>query len=153
MRSLFLILALCVATSASAQEQTAVTSTATQSEPVTIEYYYRIKWGQHGEFLKLYRKNHEPLLKEMQKLGFIKSMKIDEPYTHLAGGTRWDLRVTIVYRDGTAAVGNEPGGWDDSMEAVGKKLFPDKAAHAAEESRRMGLLDEHWDVIVYNVDD
>jgi hypothetical protein len=153
MRTLLIILALAVATPAAAQEQSPASAAATKSEPVTIEYYYRIKWGQHGEFLKLYRKNHEPLLKEMQKLGFIQSMKIDEPFTHMAGGVRWDLRVTIVYRDGTAAVGDEPGGWDDTSKAIEKKLYPDKAAHTAEESRRMGLLEEHWDVVVYGIDD
>ena len=42
----------------------------------------------------------------MQKRGFINSMKIDEPFTHMAGGPRWDLRVTITYRDGIAAVGD-----------------------------------------------
>ena len=48
------------------------------------------------EFKRLYEKNHAPLLREMQKAGFIRSMRVDEPFTHLAGGPRWDLRVTIV---------------------------------------------------------
>lgn len=153
MRTVFIILALAVATPLPAQAPSTPPAVAPKHSPVTIEYYYRIKWGHAGEFLKLYRKNHEPLLKEMQKRGFISAMKMDEPYTHMAGGPRWDLRVTIVYRDATAAVGNEPGGWDDVSEEVEKKLYPDKAQHETEESRRMALLEEHWDVLVYEITD
>jgi hypothetical protein len=115
--------------------------------PVTFEYYYRIKWGASEEFKRLYRKNHEPLLLEMQKLGFITAMRTDEPFTHMAGGERWDLRVTIAYRDGAAAV--ELGGaWDTAWGAAKARLFPDKAAYDAEETHRFSLLEEHWDVIV-----
>lgn len=153
MRTLFIVLALALTSPLSAQAPKAPATAVSKSGEVTIEYYYRIKWGHAGEFLKLYKKNHEPLLKEMQKRGFITGMKIDEPYTHMAGGTRWDLRVTITYRDGIAAVGDEPGGWDDVSDEVEKKLYPDKAAHEAEESRRMGLLEEHWDVLVYRIDE
>jgi hypothetical protein len=153
MRTLFIVLALALTPPLSAQTAQAPTTAATKSGAVTIEYYYRIKWVKAGEFLKLYKKNHEPLLKEMQKRGFITAMKIDEPFTHMAGGTRWDLRVTISYRDGIAAVGDEPGGWDDVSDEIEKKLYPDKAGHEAEEARRMGLLEEHWDVLVYEVTD
>lgn len=153
MRTLFIILALALAPAISAQAPKAPTAAAAKSGAVTIEYYYRIKWGQAGEFFKLYKKNHEPLLKEMKKRGFITAMKMDEPFTHMAGGVRWDLRVTITYRDGIAAVGDEPGGWDDVSDEVEKKLYPDKAAHEAEESRRMGLLEEHWDVLIYQIDE
>lgn len=153
MRTIPIALALVLAAPVFAQPQIAPTTASPKQSPVTIEYYYRIKWGQSEEFLKLYKKNHEPLLKEMQKRGFITAMKIDEPFTHMAGGPRWDLRVTITYRDGIAAVGDEPGGWDDVSNEVEKKLYPDKATHESEESRRMGLLEEHWDVLVYEIDD
>lgn len=115
--------------------------------PVTMEYYYRIKWGASEEFKRLYRKNHEPLLLEMQKLGFITAMRTEEPFTHMAGGERWDLRVTITYRDSAAAV--ELGGaWDTAWAAAKARLYPDKATFDAEETARFGLLEEHWDVIV-----
>ena len=146
-----LILSLIASATPLAAQPGATPKPAVANHPVTIEYYYRIKWGKQGEFLKLYRKNHEPLLREMQKRGFITAMRMDEPYTHMAGGERWDLRVTITYRDGIAAVGDEPGGWDETSAEVEKTLYPDKAAHQAEESQRMGLLDEHWDVVVYEV--
>ena len=117
--------------------------------PVTVEYYYRIKWGSAAEFKRLYDKNHAPLLREMQKAGFIRSMKVEEPFTHLAGGPRWDLRVTIVFRDATAAI-NDPR-WEAVMTEAAKRLYPDKAVFDAEEDRRFSLLEEHWDVIVDEV--
>ncbi len=117
--------------------------------PVTIEYYYRIKWGQHGAFKELYDRNHAPILKEMQKRGWITAIRTHEPYTHMAGGPRWDLRVTLSYRDAEAAAGSNPGGYEDVAAQVTKALFPDEAKHKAEEAQRMGMLEEHWDVIVF----
>jgi hypothetical protein len=117
--------------------------------PVTVEYYYRIKWGAAVEFKRLYDKNHAPLLREMQKSGFIRSMRVDEPFTHLAGGPRWDLRVTIVFRDAAAAVSDPE--WDRLWGAARGRLYPDKTAFDAEEDRRFALLEEHWDVIVNEV--
>lgn len=153
MRSMLAILAMALAAPLAAQSTSSTSVVGRFDEQITIEYYYRIKWGQAGAFLKLYRKNHEPLLKEMQKRGFIVSMKTEEPYTHLAGGPRWDLRVTITYRDAKAAVGNESGGWNDIFAEIERKMFPDKATFVAEEAQRMGLLEEHWDVIVNRVGD
>lgn len=124
---------------------------AAPSRPVTVEYYYRIKWGQHAAFRELYERNHAPILKEMQKRGFITAMRTHEPYTHMAGGPRWDLRVTLSYRDAEAAAGSNPGGYEDVSDAVTKALFPDEAKHKAEEAKRMGMLEEHWDVIVFDV--
>ena len=117
--------------------------------PVTVEYYYRIKWGSTEEFKRLYDKNHAPLLREMQKAGYVRTMRVDEPFTHLAGGPRWDLRVTIVFRDATAAISHPE--WERLWEAGGAGLYRDKAAFDAEEDRRFALLEEHWDVIVNEV--
>ena len=50
---------------------------AAAAEPVTLEHYYRIKWGSAEEFSRLYKANHEPLLKEMQRQGFIRSIRTD----------------------------------------------------------------------------
>ena len=36
-----------------------------------------------------------------------------------------------------------------AQEAAVARLFPDRAAHEAEEQERMEMLDAHWDVIVY----
>jgi hypothetical protein len=134
----------------SSAAQTAGKSTKVVSVPVTVEYYYRIRWGEMDEFLRLYRKNHEPLLLEMQKQGWITHMEQIQPFTHMAGGPRWDLRITIVYRDAEAAVG-VGGAFDQEIAAVTSRLFPDKAAHDAEEARRFSMLEDHWDVVVMPV--
>ena len=114
---------------------------------VTTEHYYRIKWGSSDEFMRLYSANHEPLLKEMQKQGRILSVRSEVPFTHMAGGARWDLRVTITYRDAASAV-VVGGDFDKAFDAAEARLYPDKVKFEAEEARRFSLLDEHWDVIV-----
>jgi len=114
---------------------------------VTVEHYYRIRWGGAGEFMELYRKNHAPILAEMRKAGFITAIRTDEPFTHMAGDQRWDLRVTITYRDAESAV-TTGGAYDKASEAAIARLYPDRAALRAAEARRFALLEEHWDVIV-----
>jgi hypothetical protein len=142
-----LLLCLAVNVARPSEVQSATESTNAISTAVTVEYYYRIRWGEMDEFLRLYRKNHEPLLLEMQKQGWIRRIEQVQPFTHMAGGQRWDLRVTLVYRDAEAAVG-VGGPYDQEAETVTRRLFPDKATHDAEEARRFSLLEEHWDVIV-----
>lgn len=117
------------------------------AQQVTAEYYYRIRWGSASEFKQLYERNHAPLLREMQRQGFITGMKVEEPFTHLSGGARWDLRVTITFRDAASAV-LVGGEFDQAFEAASERLFPDRDRFEAEEARRFSLLEEHWDVIV-----
>lgn len=124
----------------------------TSAEPVTVEHYYRIKWGSAGEFKRLYKLNHQPLLDEMKRQGFITRMESEEPFTHMAGGQRWDLRVTITYRDAPSAV-VVGGAWDKAFDAAKARLYPDARKLEAEEARRFALLEEHWDVIVVSAGD
>lgn len=139
------LLALALAQGAAAQK-------SDTSRHVTFEHYYRIKWGQDQAFKQLYKKNHEPILRELQKQGFIVAMRTDIPFTHMAEGPRWDMRVTITYRDGASAV-EMNGDLDKALAAARKKLFADEAALDAEEARRFAMLDEHWDVIVVKTSD
>jgi len=118
-----------------------------RGEPITTEHYYRIKWGSAGEFKRLYKLNHQPILAELQKQGFITAIQTEEPFTHMAGNQRWDLRVTITYRDPPAAV-VVGGAFDKASDAVKARLYPDQKKLEAEESKRFSLLEEHWDVIV-----
>ena len=118
-----------------------------KGEPITTEHYYRIKWGSAGEFKRLYKLNHEPILAELQKQGFIAAIRTEEPFTHMAGNQRWDLRVTITYRDPSAAV-VVGGAFDKASDAVKARLYPDQKKLEAEEAKRFSLLEEHWDVIV-----
>lgn len=122
-------------------------SAQSPAEPVTVEHYYRIKWGSAAEFKRLYKLNHQPLLDDMKRQGFIARMETEEPFTHMAGGQRWDLRVTITYRDAPSAV-VIGGAWDKAFESAKARLYPDKKKLDAEEARRFSLLEEHWDIIV-----
>ena len=117
---------------------------------VTAEYYYRVKWGSHQEFKRLYERNHAPIMREMQKQGFVTKMEVEEPYTHLAGGPRWDLRVTVTYRDAASAMFMGP--FAAAFGETAAKLFPDKAKFEAEEAKRFALLDDHWDIFVLPVE-
>jgi len=129
--------------------QAQATPATAEHVPVTVEYYYRFKWGGVDEFWRLYEKNHAPLLEEMKRLGFIQSIRAQEPFTHMAGGPRWDLRVTIVFRDATAAISDPE--WDKQWDAAKERLYGDSELFDSEEATRFGLLEEHWDVIVNEV--
>jgi xanthine dehydrogenase iron-sulfur cluster and FAD-binding subunit A len=145
-----LLMAVCFCTCSVAVAEAASTAQVTApaaSGPVTTEHYYRIRWGSAAEFKRLYERNHAPLLREMQRQGFILAMRVEEPFTHLSGGARWDLRVTITYRDAASAV-LVGGPFDQAFEAASRRLYPDRTAFDAEEARRFSLLEEHWDVIV-----
>ena len=135
-----------------AHSQDAAPAATNGARPVTVEYYYRIKWGSLSEFLRLYRKNHQPALKAMQQQGFITAMRMEEPFTHLAGGERWDLRVTITFKDADSAVVGG-GDYERAMTKVMQQLYPDRAAFEREEAQRFALVEEHWDVVVSPIGD
>lgn len=125
------------------------TEPAAAPEQVVVESYYRIRWGGMGEFMDLYRRNHAPVLEAMKARGFITDIEIEQPFTHMAGDQRWDLRVTVTYRDPDAALGPEYGA---AAAAEMDRLYTDVAGHTAEEARRFALVEEHWDVVVEGVD-
>lgn len=144
-----MLLAAMAPDAAPSAEKSARAAPAASTTPVTIEYYYRIRWGGMDEFRALYAKNHQPILDEMKRRGFITRIESTTPFTHMVGPARWDLRVTITYRGAEDAVGNGTG-YDAAAEEVGARLFPDLAKFKAEEAKRFALVEEHWDVIVHN---
>lgn len=117
------------------------------TSPVTIESYYKLSWGAYREWLRLFDKNEAPVLAELQRQGLLRSYIVERPFTHMAGGERWDVRVRATYRDPEAAVGIG-GSFDKAWEAAIKKLFPNSSERQAEEKLRAGMVEEHWDVIV-----
>ena len=133
--------------SAAPAQTPAPASAAPAAQAVTLEGYYRIKWGQGKRFKELYERNHAPILRELQRAGLILSIRMEEPLMHMAGGPRWDLRVTLTFRDPEVAVA-VGGTFDKAYAAAQKKLYPDKAKLDAEENERFSLLEEHWDVLV-----
>ena len=43
----------------------AQTTAVSADKPFVVEYYYKTKWGHADEFLKLFKKNHYPVLKKI----------------------------------------------------------------------------------------
>lgn len=123
-----------------------MTDVRAKDVPTKVEYYYRVKWGSLPDFIKLYEKNHAPLLSAMKAAGFVIDTKTEYPFTHLAGGPRWDMRVTITYRDAAAAI-NDPA-WEAAWVEAKARLYKDQKKFAAEEAARFALLEDHWDVVI-----
>lgn len=117
-----------------------------QDKPFVVEYYYKVKWGSTDEFIRLYKKNHYPLLKKQTEEGRILQMKTESPFYHANEEGRWDYRVTIAWKN--SAVAHDD--YDDSVNS--KKLFPDQEGFKREEQRRFELLLGHWDVALVPVD-
>lgn len=111
-----------------------------------MENYYKIKWGYTDEFIDLWKKNHYPLLKKTQESGDIISVKAEKPTLHSGEDTRWDFKVTIVWKNAELGVGKE-----DPTLRYKKQLYPDTAKLEKEEQYRFSLLLAHWDVIVENI--
>jgi len=117
-----------------------------KASPFVVESYYRAKWGHADEFLRLYKKNHLPVLKKLQEEGRILRIEAVTPRFHATEDGRWDYRVTLSFRDAESA-------HDPAHEgAVKKQLFPDQDAYLKEEQRRFEVLDSHWDLVVDGVD-
>ncbi len=119
---------------------------APTGQPFVVEYYYKAKWGHAEEFLTLFKKNHYPLLKKQVELGRMLKVWVDQPRYHTTEDGRWDYRVTIVFKNSTAA--DEP--FDET--AIKKQLFPDQETYAKEEQRRFEILEAHWDLPLKTVD-
>jgi len=107
--------------------------------PITVQYYYRVRWGHEAEFLDLFRRNHYPILAEQVATGRLRSVTVARPRFHGDGGAGWNLLVTITYRDWAAVQSHADA-------EIARRLFPDQERYRAEEERRFSLLDAHWDV-------
>ena len=116
--------------------------------PVTIEAYYRIRWGSFDEFMALFEKNHMPILQAAKDAGLVTDISIDVPYNHMVGGARWDLRVSTTYRDAATATLTDSA-WGAVWQAAEAKMKAANPKFAEEETRRFTLLEEHWDVVLY----
>jgi hypothetical protein len=129
------VLALLVFTLNRASAQKAVAD-----DYFTIESYYRVKWGYADEFIRLWKTNHYPLLKKAQEKGDVISIKAESPRFHGGEDTRWDFRVTVVFR-------NVEKAFDENLVVPYKKqLFPDTDALTRSEQHRFELLLAHWDI-------
>jgi hypothetical protein len=115
-------------------------------QPYTVEYYYKVQWGHQQEFLRLFLKNHYPLLKRVVESGRMLSVKIETPANHMTEDSRWDYRVTIRFKNSTAATTANP----DEAKYI-QELWPDQRTYEREEQRRFEILLGHWDLPVTDI--
>lgn len=118
----------------------------THDEPFVFESYYKIKWGYAQEFINLWMANHYPLQKKAMEKGDIISITAEKPKVHSGEDTRWDFKVTIVYKNADLAL-------DHSItDAYKKQLYPDLAKLAKDEQYRFSLIIAHWDVLTEKIE-
>jgi hypothetical protein len=72
---------------------------AQQDKPYRVEYYYKTTWGHAEEFIRLFKKNHYPILKKQVELGRLLQISADRPRLHATEDGRWDYRVTLVWKN------------------------------------------------------
>src|SRR5580698_1133758 len=135
------LLLLCFSVNINAQN-----ASASSKDYFTIESYYKVKWGYAEEFISLWKKNHYPLLKKAMEKGDIISVTPAAPLLHSGEDTRWDFRVTIVFKN--AALAFDPG----LTLPYKQQLYPDLDKLAKDEQHRFELLLSHWDIEVEKVD-
>ena len=99
---------------------------ARTEQPYAVEYYYQARWRSADEFIRLFRKNHYPVLKKQVDSGRLLSVTAVAPRFHTTEDRRWDYRVTIVFRN--AQVASEP---DPNLEATVRQLYPGRGGRAA----------------------
>ena len=144
MKRTLLALSLCLVTSPLASQGAPPQGAANQ--PYVMEYYYKVQWGHQQEFLRLFLKNHYPLLQKEVAAGRMVSVKIETPANHMTEDARWDYRVTITFKSSTLATTANP-----AEEAMIKQLWPDQATYTREEQRRFEILLAHWDLPVTDI--
>jgi hypothetical protein len=118
-----------------------------EEKPVTVAYYYRVRWGFQQEFERLFFKNHYPVLKDqMSDGGRIKAVSVYRPTFHGEGRADWTFLVVIQFSDWSVL------GQPSPDEEIAKRLYPDQETFKKEEQRRFEILDAHWDVPLTGVE-
>ena len=131
--------------SLSAQQTSASLATTTASAKAeTEEWVYRIRYGFHDEWFRLFQKYQVAILERQKRLGYVKDYTIWAPSLHVSGESRWDYRIVIV-----RASHDAPPGQSESD--IAKQLFPDQEAFHREENRRWELTTNHWDLPIHLV--
>ena len=112
----------------------------------TIENYYKVKWGFADEFINLWKVNHYPLLKKAIDKGDIISVVAEKPKLHSGEDTRFDFKVTLVFK-------NEKLAFDPNLtKQYEKQLYPDLEKLKKDEQHRFELLIAHWDVMIEKIE-
>lgn len=143
--SVGLLAALTLAGANAALAQSAPPSKPTD-QPFVVEYYYKARWGFAEEFIRLFRKNHYPLLKKQVESGRMLQVTAAAPRYHGTEEGRWDYRVTITFKNVEAA---HAGAGEEA--ALIKQMYPDQNTFRREEQRRFEILEAHWDAPIVSV--
>ena len=106
--------------------------------PVTVQYFYKIRWGFQDEWVDLFERNHWPLLRAQKETGRIVEVHAYAPRFHGDGRQDWNFEVTITWRDWAAME-------EHTEPSIVQRLYPDAEKLRREEQRRFELLDAHWD--------
>lgn len=109
-------------------------------QPITVAYFYKVKWGHQEEFLELYKRNHYPVLEAQIKSGRLLEVKAYTPRFHGEGRSDWTFLSVLVFKNWQAMNDNS-----EEEKAI-RELYPDQKRFRAEEQRRFQLLEAHWDV-------
>jgi hypothetical protein len=117
-----------------------------QDKPYIVEYYYKTQWGHAEEFIRLFKKNHYPILKKQVELGRLLQISATRPRLHATEDGRWDYRVTLVWKNVLAT----DDGFDEAK--LSRQLFKDQETFKKEEQRRFEILIGHWDVPIIDVE-
>lgn len=145
-----LVAAACALTASTSWAAGRLANQHAAAVPFVVESYYRVRWGGEEEFMTLFRKNHLPFLRRQLDKGLLVEVRLDTPQEHLPEDSRWDLRMTLVYPDASAAYRT-----DKISEADYQAIVPSDSAEARfnrEERRRFELLAAHWDVNVKSLE-
>ena len=121
-------------------------SSKQNNEAFAVENYYKVKWGFAEEFINLWKANHYPLLKKAMEKGDILSVTAEMPKLHSGEDTRWDFKVTIVFKNAELAFDH------DLTEPYKKQLYPNLEKLYKDEKYRFELLLAHWDVMTEQID-
>ena len=124
--------------------QQASASATPAVKPETEEWVYRVRYGFHDEWWRIFRKYQIAILERQKQLGYVKDFQVWAPGLHTSEDSRWDFRIIIVRASHDAPAGQSEG-------EVAKQLFPDQDAFHKDENRRWELTTNHWDLPIHLV--
>ena len=119
---------------------------AKANQPNTIEYYYKVHWCRHQEYLSRIVRNHHPLLKKTGESGRKSIVRIESPASHTPEGSRWDDPVTIQFPNSTLATRAIP-----DEEPPIQQLDSEQKTCKREEQRRSEILVSHGHLTVSRI--
>jgi hypothetical protein len=120
-------------------------ASAAVEKPETVEWVYRVRYGYHDEWFRIFRKYQLAILEKQKQLGYVKDYTVWAPGLHTSEDSRWDYRVVITRASHDAPPGQSEG-------EVARQLFPDQETFHREENRRWELTTNHWDLPIHIVD-